>query len=72
MKTRHRSIPIVAGIMSDAKRAIIMPHRFFKRIYAGRHLLTNLVGPVIIAVFHPTTHARPDQNNNQDDECAVE
>jgi hypothetical protein len=33
-----------------------------------RHVL---VGPVIVAV-RPTTHARPDQTNDQDDECAVE
>jgi hypothetical protein len=30
------------------------------------------VGPVIIAVVRPATHARPEQNDDQDDECAVE
>jgi len=39
-----------------------------RRSWSLRHVL---VGPVIAAV-RPTTHARPDQSDDQDDECAVE
>ena len=37
-----------------------------------RRLEQVLVGSVIIAVVRPATHARPDQTNDQDGECAVE